>query len=230
MVERILLIDNYDSFVYNLARYFEELGCNTTVVRNDLVTLREIASQPPSAVVLSPGPCTPSETGICTELVKHFGQSIPILGVCLGHQAIAAARGGNIVRAREPIHGKTSRVFHDECGLFESLPNPLHATRYHSLIVDESTLPAELRVTARADDRTVMAIQHRRWPLYGVQFHPESILTRCGHQLLANFLKCAGIATRRPAFDELPRDGTPDDDFYQQAVSRDHPPPGEQRR
>jgi len=225
----ILLIDNYDSFVYNLARYLEELGCETRVARNDEITLAEILARQPAAIVLSPGPCTPRESGISLDVVRRLGDTIPILGVCLGHQAIAAALGGQIVRAREPIHGRTSQMSHDENGLFAGVPNPLRATRYHSLVVDEPSLPAALRVTARADDGTIMALQHRRWAMFGVQFHPESILTRCGHRLLANFLLEAGLPLDLPAFGEIPRDTAPAEDFFQQTIQRDHPPPHEQR-
>jgi anthranilate synthase/aminodeoxychorismate synthase-like glutamine amidotransferase len=184
----ILLIDNYDSFVFNLARYFRELGCEVEVVRNDQTTVEKIAAQQPAAIVLSPGPCTPNESGICREVVRQLGPSIPMLGVCLGHQVIAAALGGEIVRADEPVHGRTSLVRHDERRLFAGLPNPLRATRYHSLVVPESTLPKCLRATARTSDGVLMAFEHVAWPSFGVQFHPESVLTASGHQLLRNFL------------------------------------------
>ena len=190
----ILLIDNYDSFVFNLARYFRELGQEVSVVRNDRLTVSEIAALRPSAIVLSPGPCTPSESGICLEVVRQLGPSIPLLGVCLGHQAIAAALGGEVVRASEPVHGKASLVEHDSQRLFARLPSPLMATRYHSLIVSETSLPAELRPTARTFDGVLMAFEHVQWPTFGVQFHPESVLTVGGHRLLQNFLNLAGIA------------------------------------
>ena len=189
----LLLIDNYDSFVHNLARYFVELGCETQVVRNDALTLAEIQKLAPAAIVISPGPCTPAEAGISRDLVRELGSSIPILGVCLGHQVIAAALGGEVVRAREPVHGRTSLIQHDGTTLFAGLPNPLRATRYHSLIVDEATLPVELVVTARTDDGVPMALVHSHWPVFGVQFHPESVLTQRGRTLLANFLGLAGI-------------------------------------
>lgn len=189
----ILLIDNYDSFVYNLARYVGELGCRWRVVRNDVVSIADVRNLEPKAVILSPGPCTPREAGISVQLVQELGAALPILGVCLGHQAIAAAFGGRIIRAAEPVHGKSSLVDHKGEGLFEGLPNPLPAARYHSLIVDEATLPAELLVTARTPDGVLMAIEHRKLPVYGVQFHPESILTEAGHALLANFLRLAGM-------------------------------------
>jgi anthranilate synthase/aminodeoxychorismate synthase-like glutamine amidotransferase len=219
----ILLIDNYDSFVYNLARYFEELGCSTEVVRNDAATLPAIRALAPAAIVLSPGPCTPHEAGVCMEVVRKLGPQVPMLGVCLGHQAIAVALGGDVVRAT-PVHGMTSEVWHEQQSLFEGLPNPLTAARYHSLIVAAQTLPAPLRTTARTADGAVMALQHRQWPLYGVQFHPESVLTQNGHRLLANFLSLAGVAARPPASQEMPA-GAVDDDFFSRLIQRDHPPP-----
>jgi anthranilate synthase/aminodeoxychorismate synthase-like glutamine amidotransferase len=190
----LLLIDNYDSFVHNLARYFVELGCESRVVRNDAVSVSEIRDMAPSAIIISPGPCTPAEAGISVDLIRTLGDSIPMLGVCLGHQAIAAALGGQIIRAREPVHGRTSWIRHSAKELFEALPNPLRATRYHSLIIDESTLPKELVVTARTDDGVPMAVAHRSQPVFGVQFHPESVLTQCGRTLLGNFLRMAGLA------------------------------------
>lgn len=190
----ILLLDNYDSFVFNLGRYVEELGCETRVVRNDALSVREVESLRPQAIIISPGPCTPAEAGISIEVIRHLGSSIPILGVCLGHQAIAAALGGEVIRAPEPIHGRTSRIIHHEQNLFRGIPNPFRAMRYHSLIAHAESLPAELSIVARTTDGIPMAIEHRSWPLFGVQFHPESILTENGHQLLANFLRIAGIA------------------------------------
>lgn len=194
----ILLIDNYDSFVFNLARYFRELGQEVSVVRNDRVTVTEVAAMRPAAIVLSPGPCTPNEAGICLEVVRQLGPSIPLLGVCLGHQTISLALGGEVVRASEPIHGRTSLVAHDASRLFSGLPNPLTATRYHSLIVPESTLPAVLRPTARTSDGMLMAFEHTDWPTFGVQFHPESVLTTGGHRLLQNFLDLASITRPNP--------------------------------
>lgn len=188
----ILLIDNYDSFVFNLARYFRELGCDVTVTRNDALTVAEIAAQSPAAIVLSPGPCTPQEAGVSLEIVRQLGPTIPLLGVCLGHQTIAAALGGEVIRAAEPIHGRTSLVEHNGQRLFSGLPNPLTATRYHSLIVPEHSLPACLRPTARTRDGVLMALEHIQWPTFGVQFHPESVLTTGGHCLLQNFLRLAG--------------------------------------
>ena len=189
----LLLIDNYDSFVYNLARYFQELGCETRVVRNDAMSAAEILSLGPRAIVLSPGPCTPNEAGMSLELVRALPPELPLLGVCLGHQTIAAALGGRVVRAAEPVHGRPSLVEHLGTGLFAGLPNPLRATRYHSLVIDSSSLPPELTVTAWTQDGVPMALEHRSRPLFGVQFHPESILTQSGHRLLANFLSLASI-------------------------------------
>lgn len=200
----ILLIDNYDSFVFNLARYFRELGQETHVVRNDAVTLEQIKESPPAAIVLSPGPCTPDEAGISVDVIRRFAGEIPLLGVCLGHQAIATAFGGNIVRATEPVHGRTSAVSHDAADLFAAIPSPFTATRYHSLIVDEGSLPRELLVIARLDDGTIMALQHREHPVFGVQFHPESILTAGGKRLLSNFLSLAGIASPQESVEATP--------------------------
>ena len=194
----ILLIDNYDSFVHNLARYLERLGQRTVVVRNDAIDRAAIEALAPGAIVLSPGPCTPTEAGGSLEVVRQFAGRVPILGVCLGHQTIAAALGGRIVRAREPLHGRSSAITHSGRGVFAGLPNPLTVGRYHSLVVDESSLPPELTVTARTDDGTVMAIEHTRWPIVGVQFHPESILTQRGYELLSAFLQQAGLPTIAP--------------------------------
>ena len=189
----ILLIDNYDSFVFNLARYFERLGRPTRVVRNDAIDAAGVRSLRPEAVVLSPGPCAPSQAGCSLEIVKQLHADLPILGVCLGHQTIAEALGGRVVRAAEPVHGRTSAVFHDGQGLFADLPSPITACRYHSLVVEEASLPAELEATARTADGVVMGLRHKRLPLVGLQFHPESILTDFGFELLANFLRLAGL-------------------------------------
>ncbi|MCH9652309.1 MAG: aminodeoxychorismate/anthranilate synthase component II [Planctomycetes bacterium] len=184
----ILIIDNYDSFVFNLARYFEELGQQTQVIRNDQITLKQAEQISPEAIVLSPGPCTPNEAGAGQELVSHFGKHIPILGVCLGHQTIAASFGGKIIKAPQPVHGQTSLIYHQHSRLLFHLPNPFRATRYHSLIIDEATLPSELHVTARTEDGIPMTIEHKTAPLFGVQFHPESILTENGLALIESFL------------------------------------------
>lgn len=185
----LLMIDNYDSFTYNLVQYLGELGERVTVYRNDQITLNDVDALAPSHVVISPGPCTPNEAGISVDLVREYGASIPILGVCLGHQSIAQAYGGNIVRAPALMHGKTSMIEHQSEGIFNELPSPFQATRYHALVVDESTLPECFVVTARADDGQIMGIAHRDDPVVGVQFHPESILTQYGHKLLHNFLQ-----------------------------------------
>lgn len=189
----ILLIDNYDSFVYNLARYFECLGQETRVVRNDAIDPESVRSLAPAAVVLSPGPCTPDQAGCSLAVVRELAGKIPILGVCLGHQTIAQAFGARILRAPEPMHGRTSLVDHDRQGIFAGLPNPLSVCRYHSLIVDEASVPDELLVQARTPDGVIMAVRHRTWPIVGVQFHPEAILTEHGYELLENFLRLAGI-------------------------------------
>jgi anthranilate synthase/aminodeoxychorismate synthase-like glutamine amidotransferase len=188
----ILLIDNYDSFVFNLARYFERLGQRTMVLRNDAIDASGVRSLKPAAVVLSPGPCTPSEAGCSLEIVKDLHREFPILGVCLGHQAIGQAFGGRIIRAAEPVHGRSSPVHHCGGGLFTGLATPVAACRYHSLVVERDTLPPKLSVTATLDDGTIMAIEHRELPVFGVQFHPESVLTHDGYRLLANFLKLSG--------------------------------------
>jgi len=190
----ILLIDNYDSFVYNLARYLNELGCATQVVRNDRITVEEVRELDPSAVLISPGPCTPREAGVSVDLIRELSASVPMLGVCLGHQAIAVAFGGRVIRAPEPVHGRVSLVHHRGRDLFAGLPSPLQATRYHSLVIDESTLDDDLLVTARTAEGLPMAVAHRHRPLYGVQFHPESVLTTGGHRLLGNFLFSAGLS------------------------------------
>jgi para-aminobenzoate synthetase component II len=184
----ILLIDNYDSFVYNLARYVGELGDERMVKRNDEISLKEIIALKPSHIIISPGPCTPNEAGISLEVIRQLSANIPILGVCLGHQAIGQVFGGVVTRAKYPMHGKFSLIHHDEKKLFEGLENPLKVARYHSLIVSDNHFPEDLMVTARCDRGEIMALQHRHYPVYGVQFHPESILTKEGHALLRNFL------------------------------------------
>ena len=185
----LLMIDNYDSFTYNLVQYLGELGERVAVYRNDQITLNDIDALSPSHVVISPGPCTPNEAGISVDLVREYGARIPILGVCLGHQSIAQAYGGNIVRAPTLMHGKTSMISHEGESLFGEIPTPFQATRYHSLVVEESSLPDCFEITARADDGEIMGIAHRAHPVVGVQFHPESILTQYGHKMLHNFLQ-----------------------------------------
>jgi para-aminobenzoate synthetase component 2 len=185
----ILLIDNYDSFTWNLYQYFCELGAEVEVRRNDAITLEDIETLAPQKIVISPGPCTPSESGISLEVIRHYAGKIPILGVCLGHQAIAHVFGATIVRAVRVMHGKTSPVTHTGTGVFEGLNHPLTVTRYHSLVIDPPTLPACFEVTAWSDTGEIMGIRHREWDLEGVQFHPESILSEQGHALLANFLR-----------------------------------------
>jgi anthranilate synthase component 2 len=185
----ILLIDHYDSFVHNLARYARELGHEAVVRRHDAVTVDEVATMAPTHVILSPGPCTPTEAASSVEVIRRFGAELPILGVCLGHQCIGAAYGGDIVRAPRPMHGKTSDVVHDGTGLFTGLPSPLTVARYHSLVIEPSTLPAALRVTATStDDGAIMAVAHRTHPVFGVQFHPESAASEHGYALLERFL------------------------------------------
>jgi len=189
----VFILDNYDSFTYNLAQYVGELGETVEVRRNDQVTLADIERLRPARVVISPGPCTPHEAGISISLIRHFAGKLPILGVCLGHQAIGAAFGGQVVRAPKPVHGKTSSVEHDDRGVFRGLPQPLTATRYHSLIVEENSCPPELEISARVRERggktLVMGLRHKRFPIEGVQFHPESVLTESGRELLRNFLE-----------------------------------------
>ena len=185
----LLLIDNYDSFTYNLAQYLGELGADVRVVRNDEVSVDDIINMGPAQIVISPGPCTPNEAGISLDVIRRLAGRVPILGVCLGHQAIGQAFGGKVVRAAKVMHGKTSKIFHDERGLFAELANPMEATRYHSLVVEPASLPPVLRVSAKTWDEEIMALEHRELPVWGVQFHPESILTLDGKKLLANFLR-----------------------------------------
>lgn len=188
----ILLIDNYDSFTFNLVQFFGDLGAECLVKRNDALSPEEALALEPDAVVLSPGPCTPNEAGICLDMVKLAAERrVPLFGVCLGHQAIGQAFGGQVVRAREPVHGKTSEVTHDNTDIFAGLPSPFTATRYHSLIVQQATLPESLVATAWVEDGTIMGLRHGSLPIYGVQFHPESIATSHGHEILRNFLRLA---------------------------------------
>ncbi len=205
----ILLIDNYDSFVFNLARYFERLGAPTTVVRNDAIEGAEVRRLRPDALVFSPGPCTPTEAGNSLALVTELLEEFPMLGVCLGHQTIAAALGGRVVRASQPMHGRASQVIHDGAGIFKNLANPFTVGRYHSLIVDEPSLPTCLRVTARTTDGVIMAIEHTDRPVFGVQFHPESSLTEQGYVLLKNFLDAANVTVDNPVMLEAQQEFVP---------------------
>ena len=190
----ILLIDNYDSFTYNLVQYLGELGAELRVVRNDAVDADGVAALAPERIVISPGPGTPDDAGVSLSLIRRLGERTPILGVCLGHQAIGQAFGGTVARAKAQMHGKTSDIRHDGRGVFAGLSNPLTATRYHSLVILPHTVPAELEVTAWAEDGEIMGVRHRRWPVEGVQFHPESILTVEGKRLLGNFLGRTAVA------------------------------------
>ena len=193
----IVMIDNYDSFTYNLVQYLGELGEELQVFRNDQVTVKRVLQLAPRAIVISPGPGTPKDAGISSELIRAAAGKVPVLGVCLGHQCIGEVFGGDVVRAKRPMHGKTSPIHHDRSPLFRGLANPFEATRYHSLIVQRRGLPAELRVTAWTADGEIMGLQHTRWPIYGVQFHPESILTKAGKDLLRNFLRATVKARPR---------------------------------
>ena len=190
----ILVIDNYDSFTYNLVHYLQELGAAVEVARNDTLTASEALARGADAILLSPGPCTPNEAGICLDLIAAAAAArVPLLGVCLGHQALAQAFGGRVVRAAQVMHGKTSEILHDGSGVFDGLPSPFVATRYHSLIAEAATLPADLIVNARTADGTIMGLRHKSLPLHGVQFHPESIASEHGHALLGNFIALAGV-------------------------------------
>lgn len=193
----LLLIDNYDSFTYNLVHYLGELGAVPEVVRNDRITVAAALDLKPQAIVLSPGPCTPNEAGICLDLIRAAGPTIPVLGVCLGHQAIGQAYGAKVIRAPSPMHGKLSAIRAHGRGLFEGIPSRFEVTRYHSLIVERASLPECLAITAETDDGIVMGLEHRTHPVHGLQFHPESIASEHGHDLLANFLKLAGLAPKR---------------------------------
>ncbi len=193
-MNRVVMIDNYDSFTYNLVQYLGELGAEVIVVRNDQVSVADIEALKPQRIVISPGPCTPREAGISVQAIEYFKGKLPIFGVCLGHQSIGVAFGGRIVHAKTIMHGKTSMIHHKDVGVFQGLPNPFEATRYHSLVVEKETLPDCLEITAWTEDRKgdfeeIMGFRHRQYPIEGVQFHPESILTRHGHDLLRNFLQ-----------------------------------------
>jgi anthranilate synthase component 2 len=195
----LLLIDNYDSFTYNLVHYLGELGASCEVHRNDTISTAEVLKKKPKAIVLSPGPCTPNEAGICLDLITKTNPHIPILGVCLGHQSIGQVYGGKVVRAPVPLHGKLSTIRHFGTSVFAGLPETFQVTRYHSLIVERESLPQTLKITAETDDGLIMGLMHESHPVHGVQFHPESIASEQGHELLANFLRLAGLpATRRP--------------------------------
>ncbi len=192
----LLLIDNYDSFTYNLVHFLGELGAACEVYRNDKITSEEVLKKKPKAIVLSPGPCTPNEAGICLDLIEK-AKGIPLLGVCLGHQAIGQVYGGKVIRAPEPMHGKLSQITHTNESVFEGLPAMFNVTRYHSLVVERKTLPDCLHITAETSDQLIMGLMHKTDPVHGVQFHPESIASEQGHSLLENFLKLAGFSTRR---------------------------------
>ena len=185
----IVMIDNYDSFTYNLVQYLGEMGQDLQVYRNDRITVDRIAKLKPKQIVISPGPGAPKDAGICKDVIRQLGPKIPVLGVCLGHQCIGEVFGGNVVGAKRLMHGKTSQIFHDGKGIFKGIDNPFVATRYHSLLVDTRGLPAELEVTAKTREKEIMGLRHRKYPVYGVQFHPESILTRAGKDILRNFLE-----------------------------------------
>jgi anthranilate synthase component 2 len=192
----VTLIDNYDSFTFNLVHYLGALGAEVSVWRNDEISVADVLAARPDAIVLSPGPCTPNEAGICLDLVRSASGSTPILGVCLGHQAIGQAFGGEIVRASVPMHGKLSRITHNASGVFRGINGPFQATRYHSLLIDRGSAPAELEISAQTDDGAIMGIAHRTLPVHGVQFHPESILSEHGHLMLKNFLELADAYNR----------------------------------
>lgn len=190
---RILVIDNYDSFTYNLVQYLGSLGAETVVKRNDQITLQEVEDIHPEGILISPGPCTPAEAGISVELVKSFYRKLPILGVCLGHQSIGVAFGGSIVRAKRLMHGKVSRIYHTGEGVFKGIPSPFTAVRYHSLVIDRNSIPEVLKVTAWSEDEEVMGVQHVEYPVFGVQFHPESVLSEHGMDILRNFLEVCAV-------------------------------------
>ena len=193
----LVLIDNYDSFTYNLVHFLGELGAACEVFRNDKIAVADVVARAPKGIVLSPGPCTPNEAGICLDLIAKAGPKIPILGVCLGHQAVGQVYGGKVVRAPVPMHGKLSKIAHKSKGVFKGLPKKFEVTRYHSLIVDRASLPDCLAVTAETSDGLIMGLQHKTHPVHGVQFHPESIASEHGHALLANFLEIAAMSPRR---------------------------------
>ncbi len=188
---KLFMLDNYDSFTYNIVQYFGELGAEVIVARNDEINIEEIEAMDPDLICVSPGPCTPAEAGISIEVIKHFAGKIPILGVCLGHQSIGAAFGGHVIRAKQLMHGKTSTITHHGTDIFTDIPSPYTVTRYHSLAIERDTLPECLEVTAETEDGEIMAVAHKELPVFGVQFHPESVLSDYGHELFNNFLKYA---------------------------------------
>lgn len=183
-----LMIDNYDSFVYNLVRYFKELDEEIVIYRNDKITIDKIKKINPTGIILSPGPKSPKESNICLDIIKEFKGKIPILGICLGHQCIGYAFESNIIKGESPVHGKVSKIKHNNSGIFKNIKNPLNVTRYHSLKIDENSISNELAITALTEDNVIMAVEHREYPIWGVQFHPEAILTECGHEILSNFI------------------------------------------
>lgn len=188
----VLVIDNYDSFVYNLVQYLGEFGQDIKVVRNDKIRIFEIEQLAPTHILISPGPCTPTEAGVSLDVIKHFKGAVPMLGVCLGHQAIGQAFGGQVIRAQRPVHGKVSTMYHDNQGIFAGIMNPFKATRYHSLLLEKESLPSCLEITAQTEEGEIMGVRHREFPIEGVQFHPESILTEHGHVMMKNFLNMRG--------------------------------------
>lgn len=198
----ITLIDNYDSFTYNLVHYIGDLGVHSDVVRNDKITVAKVLKAKPKAIVLSPGPCTPNEAGICLELIKKAAGKFPIFGVCLGHQSIGQAFGGKVIKAPELMHGKTSEITHEEHSVFKGLPSPFIATRYHSLIVEKKSLPDCFDITAESSDGLIMGLAHKEYPIFGVQFHPESIASDYGHKILGNFLEIAGLSIDHKIFEK----------------------------
>ncbi len=193
---KVLMIDNYDSFTYNLVQYLGTLGAEVIVRRNDQTSLKEIRGLKPEAIVISPGPCTPAEAGISVDVIKSFYREVPILGVCLGHQSIGVAFGGKIIRAKRLMHGKTSQIYHTGKGVFENIPSPFTAVRYHSLVIEKESLPGVLELTAWSEDEEIMGVQHKEYPVFGVQFHPESVLSDYGMDILKNFLEIAGSFQR----------------------------------
>ncbi len=203
----IFMLDNYDSFTYNLVQYMGELGAEMEVARNDKTTTEAVLASKPAGIVISPGPCTPNEAGISNDLILQAAGKVPLLGVCLGHQCIGQAFGGNVIRAKTLMHGKTSLIHHDDRDVFAGLENPFVATRYHSLIIDPDRVPPALDVTARTDDGTIMSLRHKEYPVYGVQFHPESILTKEGKRLLQNFLNIVEQHRAREALTDSPHEG-----------------------